>query len=64
MFAPEDMTLLMRKAVYSYDYTNSWSKLDEMSLPTKEHFYGTLEEMDITDEDYKNASKVWIVLDV
>ena len=32
------MSLVTRKGVYPYEYTDSWEKLDEDSLPGKEEF--------------------------
>jgi hypothetical protein len=40
----ENLPLVTRKGVYSYDYTDRWSKLDETELPPKEQFYSTLTE--------------------
>ena len=31
--------LLLRKGVYPYEYTDSWEKFDETTLPPKECFY-------------------------
>jgi hypothetical protein len=58
-FTTEDMPLVTRKGVYPYEYTDRWSKLDEESLPVKYHFYSTLEDSNITDEDYNHAVAVW-----
>lgn len=55
----EQMQLLQRKGVFCYDYIDSWSKLDETSLPSKEQFYNNLTESHISDEDYQFANKVW-----
>ena len=51
--------LLLRKGVYPYEYTDSWERFDETTLPTKEDFYDPLHLEDITDEDYEHAQKVW-----
>lgn len=47
------------KFVYPYEYIDSWEKLDETKLPTKEEFHSNLTMADITDEDYKHEKKVW-----
>jgi len=60
-FISGDMTLVTRKGVYLYEYTDSWSKLDVTSLPGKKDFYSTLTELDITDikeDDYKQVKKI------
>ena len=51
--------LLLRKAVYPYEYMDSWERFDETSLPNKENFYSCLNMEDITDIDYKRAKKVF-----
>ena len=47
------LSLLLRKGVYPYDYVDCIKKLDEKSLPPKEVFYGKLTGEGITDEDYQ-----------
>lgn len=59
IFTSEDLPLVTRKGVYPYEYTDSWEKLEETSLPSKEHFYTTLGETNITEEDYEHARKTW-----
>ena len=49
--------LLLRKGVYPYEYTDSWKRIDETSLPDKEAFYSELNVEDITDKDYVHAEK-------
>ena len=52
------LSLLLRKGVYPYDYVDCLKKLDETSLPTKEAFYSNLAGEGITDEDYQHAHTV------
>ena len=53
------LSLLLRKGVYPYDYVDCMKKLDETSLPPKEAFYCELMGESITDEDYQHAQTVW-----
>jgi len=58
-FVVKDMSIVTRKLVYFYDYTDSWSKLEENSLPSKEDFYSTLYETAIDDDEYIFIMDVW-----
>ena len=58
-FSDNQLSLLLRKGVYPYDYVDCLKKLDETSLPTKEAFYFKLLGEGITDEDYQHAHTVW-----
>ena len=58
-FVAGDMSLVTRKGVYPYEYTDSWEKLDEESLTGKDEFYSTLKEKAIKDEEYDHAVVVW-----
>ncbi|XP_050059778.1 uncharacterized protein LOC114121333 [Aphis gossypii] len=55
VFTGDDMPLVTRKGVYPYEYTDSWSRLDETSLPSKRSFYSTLNESGIKEEEYTHA---------
>jgi hypothetical protein len=55
----DHVELVSRKGVYPYEYTDSWERLDETSLPAKKHFYSSLTDESITDADYEHALKVW-----
>ncbi|KAF0751118.1 Uncharacterized protein FWK35_00013909 [Aphis craccivora] len=59
IFNNTDLELLTRKGVYPYEYTDKWSKLDENSLPEKNHFYNILNESDISGDDYIHEKRVW-----
>ena len=56
--------LLLRKGVYPYEYMDSWGKIDETTVRSKEAFYSNLNLEDISDEDYAHARKVWDVFEV
>ena len=57
-YSEEQYKLLIRKAVYLYEYMMSWSKFKETQLPLKESFYSKLNMSDISNEDYEHAQKV------
>ena len=50
--------MLWRKGVYPYEYTNSWERFDETSLPSKKDFYSELILEDISDSDSEHSKKV------
>ena len=51
--------MLLRKGVYRYEYIDTWTKFDKMSLPDKKAFYNEFFLEDITDKDYTHAQKVF-----
>lgn len=51
--------LMRQKGVFPYSYIDSFSKLDQNTLPTVEQFYDPLNELSVSDEDYKRATDVW-----
>ena len=51
--------LLLRKGVYPYEYMDSWEKVNETSLPSKEDFYSNLNMEDIDDIDYRHGNNVF-----
>ena len=53
------LNLLKRKGVYPYDYMDSFNGFDETKLPSKDKFYSTLNDENISDGQYKHAKKVW-----
>ena len=52
---------MLRKGVYPYEYADTWGKLSEISLPSKEDFYSNLNMEDIIDIDYRHANNVFKV---
>ena len=53
------LILLLGKGVYPYEYMDSWERFDKTSLPDKEDFYSNLNVKDITDVDYRHATRVF-----
>ena len=51
--------LLLRKAVYPYEYMNSWNRFNKTSLPDKKVFYSSLNMENITNIDYRHAVRVF-----
>ena len=43
--------LLLRKAIYSYEYIDTWERFDENTIPPKEAFYSELNLENITDQE-------------
>ena len=58
-YSGNQLSLLLRKGIYSYDYVVCMEKLDKTNLPRKEVFYSKLTGKGITDEDYQHAHTVW-----
>ena len=58
-YSGNQLSLLLRKGVYPYDYIDCMKKLDETSLPPKEAFYSKLTGEGIADEDHQHAHTVW-----
>ena len=54
----ENSHLLKQKGVYCYEYTDNWDKYKETKLPTKEKFYSSLNDTNISDDDYR-ALEIW-----
>ena len=49
--------LLKQKGVYPYEYTNSFDKFNETNLPSKESFYSSLNDNNISE--YEHAKLIW-----
>ena len=50
--------LLLRKGIYPYEYTDSWERFDENTIPPKKAFYSKLNLENITDKHYEHVEKV------
>ena len=59
-----DISLLLRKGVYPYEYITSFTKFDEPQLPPISAFYSSLTDEHITPEEYAHAQAVWRAFNV
>ena len=57
-FGTENLELITRKGVYSYDNMDDFTKLKEEGLPSTEDFYSKLTSANISDCDYNYAKNV------
>ena len=55
----DKVPLLLRKGVYPYEYMDSFSKFEEPRLPSTDHFYSSLKEEHISDDDYEHPQRVF-----
>ena len=58
-FTGMKLSLMSKKGVYPYDFMDSFEKLNQTELPTKDQFYSILNDQDITNDKYNHAKKVW-----
>ena len=58
-YSGNQLSLLLRKGVYQYDYVDCLKKLDETNLPPNEAFFSKLTGEGTTDKDYQHAHTVW-----
>ena len=58
-FKGKRLDLLSKKGVYPYDFMDSFEKLNNRELPTKDQFYSILNDEHITDDEYIHAKEVW-----
>ena len=55
----EDFKLVTQKGIFPYEFMDDISKLQSEGLPSKDKFYSTLYESDVSNEDYQRAQRVW-----
>ena len=55
----EDLALMTRKGVYPYEFVDSLERFQEPQLPSKDAFYSSLTEEDISEIDYIHAQRVF-----
>ena len=58
-FGSNNLKLITRKGVYSYDYMDDFNKFKGKGLPSIEIFYSKLTGEDISDHDYNHTENDW-----
>ena len=58
-FGGEYLKLLKEKAVYPYEHMNSFKKFNETELPSKNKFFSSLKDKNISEKDYGKAKNIW-----
>lgn len=53
------LPMLERKGVFPYDYVDSFERLNETVLPSREQFYSKLYQEEINENEYEFARQVW-----
>ena len=53
------MELLKRKGIFCYDYLDSFERLTETAIPSREQFFRKLSNAECKPEDYEHAQRVW-----
>ena len=62
MFVQKDINkfiLLLRKAVFPYEYMTDWDRFNEPKLPSIHKFYSNLTQQGIKEIDYRHANRVF-----
>ena len=60
----DKVKLLVRKGVFPYEYFNSSKRFNETKLPDKNLFYSSLNDKDISDDDYEYVKMIWKEFDM
>ena len=55
------LKLVKQKAVYSYEYMDSFKKFSEDTLLDRSKFHSSLKDKCIREKDYLHANNVWNV---
>ena len=63
-FSGKYLELAKQKGDYPYEYMDSFKKFNECELPSKDKFYSSLKDKNISDEDYERAKKIWNVFNI
>ena len=58
-FSDEQISLLLQKGEFPYEYFDSLDRLKETKLPKISDFYSNLSGKTITEEQYNHSIKVW-----
>ena len=57
-FSGKKLELVKKKAIYPYEYFNSFKKFKETNLPDIEKFFSSLKDCGISENEYQRACDV------
>ena len=57
-YATPNVELIKRNGIFCYDYLDSFERLAEMALPSREQFFSKLSNAECKPADYENAQRV------
>ena len=63
-FTGKELSLMSQKGAYPYNFIDSFEKFNQTELLTKDQFCSILNDQHITNDEYKNAKKVWKVFNI
>jgi len=58
-FSEDELPFVTKTGIYPYEYTDSLDKWQETELPSKEKFYNSMTNSNVTDSNYDHAKTVW-----
>lgn len=64
IFEQDVIPFVSGKGVFPYDYVSSFENFLEDKLPPQADFYNTLNEEELSDEDYEFAGKMWDAFEI
>ena len=58
-FSGKYLEVVKEKGIYPYEYMNSFKKINETELPSKDKFFSSLKNEGISEKDYKKVKNIW-----
>lgn len=56
--------LVTRKGIFPYEYLNSWNKLHDTQLPSRQNFFSKIKNCEVSESEYQYARRVWKEFDI
>ena len=58
-FCGKYLKLVKEKGVYPYEYMNNFKRFNKTKLPSKDKFFSSLKDVDISEKEYSRAKNIW-----
>ena len=58
-FSGKYFEVVKEKEIYPFEYMNSFKKFNETKLPSKNKFFSSLRDKNISEKDYEKAENIW-----